>query len=142
MVIMRIMVGDICHLICSRCKESPQHGYGWHLLHTETVRLLICTVGFTMPFHPFGEALMMYSKYDEAQFHLRLTHELHAKIKQRAKMNNRSINSEIVATMEESLSKPSPVSGYRDEEERLASLISERVKEVAADILRKEKTRD
>ncbi|EJZ3683244.1 Arc family DNA-binding protein [Salmonella enterica subsp. enterica serovar Schwarzengrund] len=61
---------------------------------------------------------------------------------QRAKMNNRSINSEIVATMEESLSKPSPVSGYRDEEERLASLISERVKEVAADILRKEKTRD
>ncbi|HBC1368092.1 TPA: Arc family DNA-binding protein [Escherichia coli] len=95
-----------------------------------------------MPFHPFGEALMMYSKYDEAQFHLRLTHELHAKIKQRAKMNNRSINSEIVATMEESLSKPSPVSGYRDEEERLASLISERVKEVVAEILRKEKTRD
>ncbi|EHB3229592.1 Arc family DNA-binding protein [Escherichia coli] len=57
-------------------------------------------------------------------------------------MNNRSINSEIVATMEESLSKPSPVSGHRDEEERLASLISERVKEVVADILRKEKTRD
>ncbi|CCT10042.1 Arc-like DNA binding domain protein [Salmonella enterica subsp. enterica serovar Agona str. 20.H.06] len=43
--------------------------------------------------------------------------------------------------MEESLSKPSPVRGYRDEEERLASLISEQVKEVAADILRKEKTR-
>lgn len=137
-----LVLDNVCHLICSRYNESPQHGYGWHLLHTETVRLLICTVGFTMPFHPFGEALMMYSKYDEAQFHLRLTHELHAKIKQRAKMNNRSINSEIVATMEESLSKPSPVSGYRDEEERLASLISERVKEVAADILRKEKTRD
>lgn len=137
-----LVLDNVCHLICSRYKESPQHGYGWYLLHTETVRLLICTVGFTMPFHPFGEALMMYSKYDEAQFHLRLTHELHAKIKQRAKMNNRSINSEIVATMEESLSKPSPVSGYRDEEERLASLISERVKEVAADILRKEKTRD
>lgn len=137
-----LVLDNVCHLICSRYKESPKHGYGEHLLHTETVRLLICTVGFTMPFHPFGEALMMYSKYDEAQFHLRLTHELHAKIKQRAKMNNRSINSEIVATMEESLSKPSPVSGYRDEEERLASLISERVKEVVADILRKEKTRD
>ncbi|MCQ8806459.1 Arc family DNA-binding protein, partial [Escherichia coli] len=25
----------------------------------------------------------MYSKYDEAQFHLRLPYELHAKIKQR-----------------------------------------------------------
>lgn len=42
-----------------------------------------------MPFHPTGEASRMYSKYDEAQFHLRLPHELHAKIKQRAKMNNR-----------------------------------------------------
>ncbi|MCV5682717.1 Arc family DNA-binding protein, partial [Escherichia coli] len=52
-----------------------------------------------MPFHPFGEALMMYSKYDEAQFHLRLPHELHAKIKQRAKMNNRSLNSEIIAAI-------------------------------------------
>ena len=45
----------------------------------------------------------MYSKYDEAQFHLRLPHELHAKIKQRAKMNNRSLNSEIIAAIEESL---------------------------------------
>ena len=47
----------------------------------------------------------MYSKYDEAQFHLRLPHELHAKIKQRAKMNNRSLNSEIIAAIEESLVK-------------------------------------
>ena len=49
----------------------------------------------------------MYSKYDEAQFHLRLPHELHAKIKQRAKMNNRSLNSEIIAAIEESLAKQS-----------------------------------
>ena len=52
-----------------------------------------------MPFHPTGEASRMYSKYDEAQFHLRLPHELHAKIKQRAKMNNRSLNSEIIARL-------------------------------------------
>lgn len=49
---------------------------------------------------------MMYSKYDEAQFHLRLPHELHAKIKLRAKMNNRSLNSEIIAAIEESLDNP------------------------------------
>ncbi|WP_123008143.1 Arc family DNA-binding protein, partial [Escherichia coli] len=49
----------------------------------------------------------MYSKYDEAQFHLRLPHELHAKIKQCAKMNNRSLNSEIIAAIEESLAKQS-----------------------------------
>lgn len=70
----------------------------------------------------------MYSKYDEAQFHLRLTHELHAKIKQRENMNNRSINAEIVATMEASLAKPSPVTGYRDEAERLADMQSKQVK--------------
>ncbi len=45
----------------------------------------------------------MYSKYDEAKFHLRLPHELHAKIKQSAKMNNRSLNSEIVQILEDAL---------------------------------------
>lgn len=78
---------------------------------------------------------MMYSKYDEAQFHLRLSNELHAKIKQRAKMNNRSINAEIVATMEESLSRPSPVSGYRDEAERLADQQSDLVKKMVFETL-------
>lgn len=79
---------------------------------------------------------MMYSKYDEAQFHLRLPNELHAKIKQRAKMNNRSINAEIVATMEESLSRPSPVAGYRDEAERLADQQSDIVKKMIFDTLK------
>lgn len=78
---------------------------------------------------------MMYSKYDEAQFHLRLSNELHAKIKQRAKMNNRSINAEIVATMEESLSRPSPVAGYRDEAECLADQQSDVVKKMVFDTL-------
>lgn len=54
----------------------------------------------------------MYSKYDEAQFHLRLTHELHAKIKQRAKMNNRSINAEIISNLEESFSPCNEISCY------------------------------
>ncbi|HDS1237597.1 TPA: Arc family DNA-binding protein [Pluralibacter gergoviae] len=89
---------------------------------------------------------MVYSKYDEAQFHLRLTHELHEKIKQRAKMNNRSINAEIVATMEESLSRPSAVKGYRDDAERdadiLAQEVSKLVFERASEHYRKEKTRD
>ncbi|EKR2077356.1 TPA_asm: Arc family DNA-binding protein [Salmonella enterica subsp. salamae] len=78
---------------------------------------------------------------DDPQFNLRLPYELKEKLKQRAKSNGRSLNAELVQIVTESISKPSPVSGYRDEEERLASLISEQVKEVAADILRKEKTR-
>lgn len=72
----------------------------------------------------------MYSKYDEAQFHLRLTHELHGKLKQRAKMNNRSINAEIVAMLEEHLDRPAVVSGYRDEAERLADIASQEVQKL------------
>lgn len=79
---------------------------------------------------------------DDPQFNLRLPYELKEKLKQRAKSNGRSLNAELVQIVTEAISKPSPVSDYRDEEERLASLISEQLKEVAADILRKEKTRD
>lgn len=89
-----------------------------------------------MPFHPFGEALMMYSKYDEAQFHLRLPHELHAKIKQRAKINNRSLNSEIIAAIEESLAKQSSASVYIDDAERIAEQQSEMVKKIVFDTLK------
>lgn len=56
----------------------------------------------------------------EVQFHLRLPKEVHGKIKQRAKINGRSINTEIVMTLEESLSQPAKISGYRDEADKLA----------------------
>ncbi len=79
---------------------------------------------------------MMYSKYDEAQFHLRLTHELHAKIKQRAKMNNRSLNSEIIAAIEESLDKQSSASVYIDDAERMAEQQSDMVKKIVFDTLK------
>ena len=78
----------------------------------------------------------MYSKYDEAQFHLRLTHELHAKIKQRAKMNNRSLNSEIIAAIEESLAKQSSASVYIDDAERMAEQQSDMVKKMVFETLK------
>ncbi|EHR8624373.1 Arc family DNA-binding protein [Klebsiella pneumoniae complex sp. WS619] len=78
----------------------------------------------------------MYSKYDEAQFHLRITHELHAKIKQRAKMNNRSLNSEIIAAIEESLAKQSSASVYIDDAERMAEQQSEMIKKIVFDTLK------
>lgn len=78
----------------------------------------------------------MYSKYDEAQFHLRLPHELHAKIKQRAKMNNRSLNSEIIAAIEESLAKQSSAPVYIDDAERIADQQSDMVKKIVFDTLR------
>ncbi|EDT6745683.1 Arc family DNA-binding protein [Salmonella enterica subsp. enterica] len=79
---------------------------------------------------------------DDPHFNFRMPMEVREKLKFRAEANGRSMNSELLQIVQDALSKPSPVSGYRDEEERLASLISEQVKEVAADILRKEKTRD
>ncbi|EFP0879839.1 Arc family DNA-binding protein [Escherichia coli] len=78
----------------------------------------------------------MYSKYDEAQFHLRLPHELHAKIKQRAKMNNRSLNSEIIAAIEESLAKQSSASVYIDDAERMAEQQSDMVKKMVFETLK------
>lgn len=78
----------------------------------------------------------MIYKEDEAQFHLRLPHEIHAKIKQRAKMNNRSINAEILATLEDSLSRPTPVLGYRDGAGRLADMQAEEFKKVVFDTLK------
>lgn len=89
-----------------------------------------------MPFHPTGEASRLYSKYDEAQFHLRLPHELHEKIKQRAKMNNRSLNSEIIAAIEESLAKQSSASVYIDDAERMAEQQSDMVKKIVFDTLK------
>ncbi|EIQ1938626.1 Arc family DNA-binding protein [Escherichia coli] len=78
----------------------------------------------------------MYSKYDEAQFHLILPHELHAKIKQRAKMNNRSLNSEIIAAIEESLAKQSSASVYIDDAERMAEQQSDMVKKMVFETLK------
>jgi hypothetical protein len=83
----------------------------------------------------------MYSKYDEAQFHLRLTHELHAKIKQRAKMNNRSINAEIVATLENSIGRTCASDGFMSESERKADAISQEVKNLVFDRLREYKNK-
>ena len=78
---------------------------------------------------------------DDPQFNLRLPYELKEKVKQRAAANGRSLNAELIQIVQDAMSKPSPVMGYRDEEERIASLIADQVKEVAAEIIRKEKTR-
>lgn len=78
----------------------------------------------------------MIYKEDEAQFHLRLPHDIHAKIKERAKMNNRSLNAEILATIEESLSRASCISGYIDDAEKIADEQSAIVKKMVFDTLK------
>ncbi|EDA3853542.1 Arc family DNA-binding protein [Salmonella enterica subsp. enterica serovar Typhimurium] len=73
---------------------------------------------------------------DEPQFNLRLPYELKEKLKQRAKSNGRSLNAELVQIVTEAISKPSPVSGYRDEAERIADEQSELVKKMVFDTLK------
>ncbi|WP_391487162.1 Arc family DNA-binding protein [Leclercia tamurae] len=77
--------------------------------------------------------------YDEVQFHLRLPPDVHEKVKQRAKANGRSINLEIIRTLEQSFFRGS--TAQEDSDERVATLISDRVREIAIEIIKREKTR-
>ncbi|EAA8777914.1 Arc family DNA-binding protein [Salmonella enterica] len=74
---------------------------------------------------------------EDPQFKLRLPADLKAKLDQRAKMNGRSINAELVQIVQAAVSAPSPVSGYRDEVERLADQQAEQFKAVVFETLKK-----
>ncbi|MCA7287488.1 Arc family DNA-binding protein, partial [Escherichia coli] len=58
------------------------------------------------------------------------------KIKQRAKMNNRSLNSEIIAAIEESLNKQSSASVCIDDADRMAEQQSDMVKKMVFETLK------
>lgn len=74
---------------------------------------------------------------DDPQFNLRLPYELKEKLKQRAKSNGRSLNSELVQIVTDAVSKPSKISGYRDDAERLADQQAEQFKTVVFETLKK-----
>lgn len=67
---------------------------------------------------------------DDPQFNLRLPYELKEKVKQRAKANGRSLNAEIVQIVADSLEKPTPVIGYRDDAEREADSVSREIQKL------------
>ncbi|MCS4333707.1 Arc family DNA-binding protein [Klebsiella variicola] len=71
----------------------------------------------------------------ETQFHLRLPKEVHGKVKQRAKMNGRSLNAEITLIIEEALAQPPRITGFRDDAEQLAHEHAEQFKKVVAETL-------
>ncbi|AMH01876.1 Arc family DNA-binding protein [Serratia liquefaciens] len=72
----------------------------------------------------------------ETQFHLRLPKEIHGKIKQRAKMNGRSLNAEITLIIEDALAQPPQIAGFRDDAERLAHEHAEQFKKVVVETLK------
>jgi len=73
---------------------------------------------------------------EDPQFKLRLPADLKAKLEQRAKMNGRSINAELVQIVRDAIDTPSPISGYRDDAERLADQQSDVVKKMVFETLK------
>jgi hypothetical protein len=73
---------------------------------------------------------------EDPQFNLRLPQGLKDKLKQRAKLNGRSLNSEITLIIEEALAQPPKIAGYRDDADRLAHEHAEQFKKVVVETLK------
>ncbi|HDS1113607.1 TPA: Arc family DNA-binding protein [Pluralibacter gergoviae] len=73
---------------------------------------------------------------DDPQFNFRMTPEIKEKVKQRAKLNGRSINAELLQIVQDALAQPAPISGYRDDAERLADQQAEEFKRVVFETLK------
>ena len=72
---------------------------------------------------------------DDPKFNLRLPNELKEKVKQRAKMNGRSLNSEIIQIIHDAVSQPPRILGYRDEADKLAHEQAEEFTEIVVKTL-------
>lgn len=70
---------------------------------------------------------------EDPQFNLRMPLEMKEKVKQRARMNGRSLNSEILQIINDALAQPATVSGYRDDAEREADILAQEVRKLVFD---------
>ncbi|MGR5951134.1 Arc family DNA-binding protein [Raoultella planticola] len=73
---------------------------------------------------------------DEPKFTFRMPPEVKEKLKNRAKINGRSFNAELLQIVQDALDQPSSVSGYRGDAERLADQQAEQFKKVVFDTLK------
>ncbi|PLD27951.1 hypothetical protein B6I51_24720 [Klebsiella pneumoniae] len=73
---------------------------------------------------------------DDPHFNFRMPLEVREKIKNRAAANGRSMNAELLQIVQDALDQTSPVSGYRDDAERLADQQAEQFKKVVFDTLK------
>lgn len=72
---------------------------------------------------------------EDPQFNLRLPKELKDKVKQRAALNGRSLNAELVQIVRDALAQPSPIIGYRNDAEQIADQQAETVKKMVFETL-------
>lgn len=82
---------------------------------------------------PIGEVSTVTR--EDPQFNLRLPKELKDKVKQRAALNGRSLNAELVQIVQDAMAQPSPVFGYRSDSEKLADAQAETVKKMVFETL-------
>ncbi|ELX7864446.1 Arc family DNA-binding protein [Escherichia coli] len=73
---------------------------------------------------------------DDPHFNFRMPLEVREKLKFRAESNGRSMNAELLKIVEDALSKPSSITGYRDDAERLADQQSDMVKKMVFETLK------
>ncbi len=73
---------------------------------------------------------------DDPHFNFRMPLEVREKLKLRAEANGRSMNSELLQIVQDALSKPSPIAGYRDDAERVADEQSDVVKKMVFETLK------
>ncbi|MEY0983189.1 Arc family DNA-binding protein [Providencia alcalifaciens] len=69
------------------------------------------------------------------QFKLRMPPETRDKLKVRSEMNGRSVNAELLQIIDEALSTPSSVSGYKDDVEKMAAAQADEVRKMVFDTL-------
>lgn len=72
---------------------------------------------------------------DDTQFNLRLTAETKEKLKQKAMMNGRSLNAELVHIIDNYLASPTPIIGYRSDAEKVANEQAEELKKSVVEML-------
>ncbi|HHA1251561.1 TPA: Arc family DNA-binding protein [Enterobacter hormaechei] len=73
---------------------------------------------------------------DDPHFNFRMPLEVREKLKFRAESNGRSMNAELLKIVEDALSQPSTMCGYRDDADRMADQQSEIVKKMVFETLR------
>lgn len=73
---------------------------------------------------------------NDPHFNFRMPLDVREKLKFRAESNGRSMNAELLQIVQDALGKPSPVSGYRDDAERLADQQAETVKRMVFETLK------
>lgn len=79
---------------------------------------------------------------DDPQFKLRLPADLKAKLDQRAKLNGRSINAELVQIVRSALSEPASSSILENETEKLAAQQADEFRNIVLETLTKMYSKD